>query len=227
MKKHTYLDLNIGDIEEYAMVIHKNQLKEYKKAGWLTFKEVNLPEGDEHAAMLYGEIKENEILVFNKPTFLREYSIGSLKGIEVEGFSANLGTYGMGGPGFFGLLLSNALYITYAVWGAGDYVIIDNRVLECLPNFYTKTKPWVSNYGGDNDWDDLTHHIKGSKIVDIVLENDSCKIVLRKSNKTIEILFVKNDIRLPRKVGRKRNAYKKGNISDYIIFQHQNATLIV
>jgi len=44
---------------------------------------------------------------------------------------------------------------------------------------------------------------------------------------SIEVAFVKNDVRLPRKVGRKRNAFKKGVISDYLLFQHKNAKLII
>ena len=52
-------------------------------------------------------------------------------------------------------------------------------------------------------------------------------LVLKKKNKTIEVLFVKNDIRLPRTVGRKRNAYKKGEISDYVLLQHKDGVLIV
>lgn len=128
---------------------------------------------------------------------------------------------------FFGLLLDNSEFLTYAVWGAGNYVIIDNRVVECNPDFYEKTKPWLSNFGENQAWDDLTTYILGSKIEHITFTEDTCNLALNKLGKKIEVNFVKNDIRLPRKVGRKRNAFKKGIISDYLLFQHENGTLIV
>lgn len=227
MKKHAFLNLKIGTVEQYAMVIKKAQLDYWKNLGWLTFTEVGLPEGDEEADMLYGEIRKNEILVFNRPLFLRDISFDRLVGVRIKGISTHLGTYGMGGPGFFGLLLDNSDFLTYTVWGAGTYVIVDNRVVECNTNLYNKTKPWVSNYGDNLTWDDLTAHITGSTINSIVLRSDSCELTLKKAVNTITLRFVKNDSRLPRSVGRKRNAYKKGVIADYLVFQNKNGTLIV
>ncbi len=69
MKKHDFLNLKIGSIQEYPMVIKKKDLDYWKKLGWLTYTEVRLPEGDEEAFMLYGKIKKSEILIFNRPTF--------------------------------------------------------------------------------------------------------------------------------------------------------------
>lgn len=227
MKKHKYLNLNIGAIEEYAMVIKKEDLNYWKESGWLTHTEVGLPKGSEGASMLYGEIKKDETLIFNRPTLLKDIPTDQILGLEVIGVSTHLGTYGMGGAGFFGLLLSNSDFLTYAVWGAGNYVIINNRVVECNPKLYNKTRPWLSNYGGNETWDDLTSFISGSRIEKVSLITDSCNLTLKKSDEIIDVSFVKNDSRLPRKVGRKRNAYKKGVIADYILFQHKDGTLIV
>ena len=227
MKKHDYLNLKIGNINEYAMVIKKKDLDYWKRLGWLTFTEVRLPEGDEQAYLLYGEIDTDEILIFNRPTLLKNTPHDKLIGLEIKEVSTYLGTYGMGGAGFFGLLLSNSEYLTYAVWRAGNYVIIDNRVVECSPEFYKKTKPWISNFGENQSWDDLTGYISGSKIESISISKDTCNLTLKKLDKKIEVIFVKNDSRLPRKVGRKRNAFKKGEISDYLLFQHENGVLIV
>ncbi len=227
MKKHDFLNLKIGAIEQYSMVVKKTELEYWKNLGWLTFTEIGLPKGDEQAFLLYGKMKKGETLIFNRPNLLKNIQIDKLIGLEIKEVSAHLGTYGMGGAGFFGLLLGNSEFLTYAVWGSGNYVIIDNRVVECNPDLYEKTKPWLSNFGEDKTWDDLTAYILGSKIEDITFTEDTCNLNLNKLGKKIEVNFVKNDIRLPRKVGRKRNAYKKGTISDYLLFQHKNGTLIV
>ena len=41
-------------------------------------------------------------------TLLCKKRFSSTNGLEVMGISSNLGTYGMGGPGFFGLQLENS-----------------------------------------------------------------------------------------------------------------------
>lgn len=60
MKKHNYLDLKIGAIEQYSMIVKKRDLENWKKSGWFTYTEIGLPKGDEEAFMLYG--------AFNKRT---------------------------------------------------------------------------------------------------------------------------------------------------------------
>ncbi|NLR95085.1 hypothetical protein [Flammeovirga agarivorans] len=226
-KKHNYLNLKIGEVEQYSMVVKKKDIAKWKFEGWLEFTEVGLPKGDEDAFMLYGEIEKDEMLIFNSPKLLHQLDKNKILGLTVVDYNPYLGTYGMGGAGFFGFLLSNNEYLTYSVWNAGDYIIVDDRVVECDEELYGKTKPWISNQGEDKTWDDLSNYITGSIITNYIIEDDNCRLELEKHGKIINISFVKNDIKLPRKVGRKRNAYKKGNIKDYIIFQHKEGTLIV
>ena len=90
-----------------------------------------------------------------------------------------------------------------------------------------KTKPWVSNFGDDKTWNHLTEYISKGKIIDFTINDNSCEIEVDNNRETFKVYFVKNDRRLPRKVGRKRNAYKKGQIEDYILFQHKDGRLIV
>lgn len=227
MTEHDYLNLKIGDVEQYTMVAKKKDLPKWKKTGWLEYTEIGLPEGDEQAYMLYGKIQKDEQLIFNRPKLVKHIDKMNIIGLEIVDFSSHLGTYGMGGAGFFGLLLSNDEYLTYAVWNAGYYVIINDRIVECNPDLYQKTKPWVSNFGDDKTWNQLTEYISGSKIIDFTINVDSCEIEVSNSGETFKVNFVKNDMRLPRKVGRKRNAFKKGQIEDYILFQHKEGRLIV
>jgi hypothetical protein len=227
MKDHDFLNLKMATIEQYSMVVKKKELDHWKGLGWLTFTEIGLPEGDEQAFLLYGRIKKSETLIFNRPTLLKNVSVDKLVGLEIREVVTHLGTYGMGGAGFFGLLLDNSEYLTYAVWGAENYVIIDGRVVGCSPDLYGQTKPWISNYGGDQTWDELTTYILGSRIESLSLTKDTCHLTLGNRDKKIEVTFVKNDQRLPRKVRRRPNAFRKGVISDYLLFQHENGTLIV
>jgi hypothetical protein len=85
MKKHDFLDLKIGAIEQYSMIVKKTDLISWKTLGWLTFSEIGLPEGDEQAWGLYGEMEENEILIFNRPTLLRDVPFNQLIGREIMG----------------------------------------------------------------------------------------------------------------------------------------------
>ncbi len=109
MKKHAYLNLKLGIVEQYSVIVKKGDLKHWKKSGWLTYTEIRLPEGDEEAFRIYGTFnKQMETLVFNRPRLLKDIPEQEIIGRKVLGISTNLGTYGMGGPGFFGLLLNNS-----------------------------------------------------------------------------------------------------------------------
>lgn len=101
MKKHDFLNLKIGTIEQCSMVIKKKDLNYWKSLGWLTYTEIGLPEGDEEASLLYGKINKSETLVFNRPNLLKNVSVDKLIGLEIKEVSTHLGTYGMGGAGFF------------------------------------------------------------------------------------------------------------------------------
>lgn len=50
--------------------------------------------------------------------------------LPIEELSTCVGTYGMGGPGFFGLRLENQKWLVIAIWGAADCIHVDNRLIE-------------------------------------------------------------------------------------------------
>lgn len=227
MKKHDYVNLKMGFIEQYSMIIKKKELPHWKKSGWLEYKEIGLPRGNEKASLMYGELKERtETLIFNKPLLFKDTAQKTIIGKSVTKVSTSLGNYGMGGPGFFGLLLDDTEFIVYAVWSADNYVFVDDIIVGCHWSFYDRTKPWISNISSVA-WDNLTDYIYGSVIVDYVLKEDTFKLILKKDDKNIEVNFLRNDDRIPRKAGRFRNAYKQGTIDEFIVFQHKEATLIV
>jgi len=54
---------------------------------------------------------------------------GKVVGRRVDGLSIYLGTYGMGGPGFFGLSLGSE-WLVVAIWGAASWIRADGRLVE-------------------------------------------------------------------------------------------------
>ncbi|MDM1298327.1 hypothetical protein HXZ94_07405 [Empedobacter falsenii] len=123
MKPHEFINLPISEIEQYSMIVPLTDLEVWKQKGWKTYQEIGLPEGDEDAWMLYGEFnKETDILIFNKPESISEVNPARLIGRKITTIKDHVGTYGMGGPGYFGILLDDDEYLVYAVWFADRYV---------------------------------------------------------------------------------------------------------
>ncbi|MEN7551235.1 hypothetical protein AAG747_25175 [Rapidithrix thailandica] len=213
MKQHKYIDLNTGGIEQYAMVVPLSDLDEWKKDGWLEYNQIGLPEDTKEAWMLYGDISEEETLIFNKPEFLSEIGKTSLLGRKITSINPHLGTYGMGGAGFFGFLLDNHHYLVYTAWGAQNYIRLNDQV--------------ISNAKGLIEKELLTSSIKNTTLKDIDYQEDSCVFSLEKNQQRIKIKLVKESHLLNYTTGKNRQAFIDGSISDYLLLQHKNATLIV
>lgn len=106
-------ELKMGLIEKYSIIVPAAQREAWESKGWLeepAFRDFHY------------EAEEGEAMMTARPRTLAEMDTDSLLGSRAVGFSAHLGTYGMGGPGFFGLLLEKEgirQYLVYAVWGIG------------------------------------------------------------------------------------------------------------
>ena len=117
-----------------------------------------------------------------RPKSLRQVGVRRIMGRKVIGWR-QLGSYGMGGPGFFGLeLAARGRYprewLVLTLWGAGGWLLLDGRWLEAHPNQYHVQRPLFSNFGGAEDWDDLTRRLAGAKIIEASITRDSSAIVL-------------------------------------------------
>lgn len=88
-------------------------------------------------------------------------------GKEIIDFTCNGGSYGMGGPGFFGLELENSRWLMVALWGAADWLELGVRSL--------------SKY----DKKELESLLVRQKITDIRVERNSMEIVLSNQQKLI------------------------------------------
>ena len=98
-------------------------------------------------------------------------------GRTVEEICSGVGTYGMGGPGFFGLRLGSE-WLVIAVWGAGEWMQSQGRcVQDSFHDNYGRPRPWLA------DWvvgktDELSAHLVGQKIRSIDVRRHSLRLVL-------------------------------------------------
>ena len=228
MKSNNSSNPNHAGISEYSMIIDRSELEYWEEKGWVEKEFERLEEREKQFTQLFYDYPEDhQTVVENRPVILKECDCRQLIGRRIWGYSTHLGDYGMGGPGFFGLLLDDKEYLTYAVYGAGHYVLVDGKVVECNYELYHKYMPLYSNFGGRDSWDLLSKIINGSSIIDYQIEDHQLILTLRKKKDVHKLQFVRNSPLIPRKAGRFPNAYKKGVINDYIVFQHKNATLYI
>lgn len=208
------------------MIVEKIKIAHFEDLGWLEYKKIGLSLGHKTISSMYAEFDtEKETLIFNRPTLLKDVEEREIIGKSITKVNTSLGSYGTGSPNFFGLLLDDDEFLVYAVWYADNYVFVDNRIVGCFSNLNNRAKPWISN-SSNAIWDYLTDYISGSVIVDYAIEKNTFKLILQKDKK-IEVKFVQNSSEIPRNTSKFRNAYQEGTISDYIVFQHKDATLII
>jgi hypothetical protein len=109
---------------------------------------------------------------FAPPPISAEQVIGR----TVEEVCPYVGTYGMGGPGFFGLRLGPE-WLVIAVWGAGEWMISQGRcVEESFHNNYGRPRPWLADWlAGESD--ELSVQLVGERIRSIDVRRHSLRIV--------------------------------------------------
>src|SRR5689334_6401501 len=115
--RHPLVHLDMGLIDACTQIVPKAMLSTWTAEGW-----VELPG---YLDFQYAA-GDDETVIATRPDTLATRGAAALVGVEIAGWSTILGTYGMGGPGFFGLLLpprsGTAIvyreYLVFAAWGA-------------------------------------------------------------------------------------------------------------
>ncbi len=98
----------------------------------------------------------------------------ALHGRRIEALSENIGTYGMGGAGYFGLKLDTGDWFVIAVRGAASWMTANGRLIEDF--FYQddrRPRPWLTD-----DDDELSPRILGHAIAAIEVQPHSLAIRL-------------------------------------------------
>lgn len=92
-------------------------------------------------------------------------------GKRVDEVCPYVGTYGMGGPGFFGLRLGEE-WLVVSIWGAGEWILVDDRLVEdTFGESYGRPRPWI--HDGE---DQLSQRLVGTKIVALSIQRHSLEI---------------------------------------------------
>ncbi|HEX9990414.1 MAG TPA: hypothetical protein VGE45_18290 [Chloroflexia bacterium] len=137
------------------------------------------------------------------PATLRQAGVGRVIGRRVIEWSDSLGTYGMGGPGFFGLYLAeteaySAEWFALTLWGAGEWLLLDGRWAHANPNQYDVQRPLRSDYAGMEGWDEISGMLVGAIVRDAAIRDNASVMTLEQGEHT-HILEVPEDTsRLPR-----------------------------
>jgi hypothetical protein len=101
--------------------------------------------------------------------------VGSdIVGRRIDGLSSHIGTYGMGGVGFFGLRLGSQ-WLVIALRGAGAWMRADGRMIEDM--FWSdrsRARPWMLE--GESEW--LSQRIIGRTISRARIERHALRIEL-------------------------------------------------
>jgi hypothetical protein len=230
---HPLLHLNMGLIKACTLIVAKSALPSWTARGWIELPYRRLPFQDPP--------RKSETIIAGRPYTLVERGASSIIGVRVEGYHASLGDYGMGGPGFFGLLLpahgtvADREYLVAAVWGAEEYLLLDGRLIGCHPNDYAVYRPWLRDepQAGEGEEegraDDLETVLVGATIGAVEVEDDRVRISLVQRGIEHVLEFVKQDPRQPPRGNGEphKAAFTAGTIADYVVFQPEQAILLV
>lgn len=118
-----------------------------------------IPAGQQIPDEEQGDFGPSAELVDFKPIPVRE---NDLVGRRVDEVTPNAGTYGMGGPGFFGIRLGEQ-WLIVSIWGAGEWMNFDGRrVMDSHHERNGTPVPWISTKG-----DELSPLLVGRKVTSL------------------------------------------------------------
>ncbi len=121
------------------------------------------------------------------PKSIHETGIDRVLNRPILSWCDHCGTYGMGGPGFFGLeLASNSVhhseFLVLTLWGADEWLRLNGRWLAAHPKYYRMCRPMFSSlpptFGVYEKWDEVTPCLLGSSITQFNLNDYSCEMRL-------------------------------------------------
>lgn len=114
-----------------------------------------------------------ELMEFRPKPLCREDIVGR----TIDEISEHVGTYGMGGPGFFGLRFSSE-WLVIALWGASEWMTAEGRCVgDPFHDDHGRPRPWLADWDTDQP-DELSAHLVGQKVKSIDVQRHSLKIIL-------------------------------------------------
>lgn len=224
-KKHPYLELNMGLVNENFIIVGRKDRKLWEERGFRKIWKYPI---------FHYKPNFSEVIMLGKPQNIAEFGTENLIHSRILDYTLHQGTYGMGGAGFFGLKLEGEFgirWLVYCIWSSGEHLLLDDKVIECHPNFIEKYAPWI--VWGNNlheeykkTCQELKDLLFGLEILNIDLQEHALKIQLSE-NHVLET-YQKSD-KFPEQAGTgvKRVSYKTGVMSDYWLLIYDETVLSV
>lgn len=98
----------------------------------------------------------------------------------INELSTSVGTYGMGGAGFFGLRFDKE-WLVIALWGASEWILVEGIPIEDIYyDDHNHQRPWITE-----ECDTLSKRVVGQQIASILIRRHRLNILL-----TNEVEFV-------------------------------------
>ena len=222
--KHPFLKLNIGLVKENFVIAKKDDKYFWEARG---FKEIR-------KYPIFGyKPDSSEIIMLGVPLSIEAFGNEVLKNSRIVDVCTCCGTYGMGGPGFFGLKLQGeygTMWLTYCIWSAGEHILFDGNVLECHPDYAEKYAPLIVFDDYANSLSKLKELLPDMTIKEVALSQESIEIMLVDGyDKLHYINSHKFSDQFPEQggTGKKRNSFEEGKMSDYWLVTYDETHLKV
>lgn len=223
-KKNKFLNLDMGLVNENYIIINNSDKELWQSRGFESVKKY--PVFDYRPS-------HNETIMLGKPLYIEEFGIENIINSKILETSTCCGTYGMGGPGFFGIKFqtnSGIRWLVYCIWNAPEHILLNDRVIECHPLFQEKYNPWLGHNTYKENMAQLDKIFSGSVIYDIQLTDTEITINFKNSTSAENTLCsYKYSDKFPEQGGtkRKRNSFENGTMKDYWLVTYDGTVLSV
>lgn len=222
--KHKYLNLNMGLVKENFVIADIHEMDVWKARGFEKIRKYPI---------FHYTPDPMHVIMLGKPLTIDQFGLETLKNSRIVDFCHHLGTYGMGGPGFVGLKIqgdSGDRWLVYCVWNAGQYILLDNRVLECHPKFSEDYNPWIGFDHQEKSITAIKKLLDQAVIQNISLSHEALTITLTDAKSNIHVIETrKTSDQFPPLggTGKKSDAYADGAMRDYWLVIYDGTHLAV
>lgn len=223
-QKNPFLNLGMGLVSENYVIAENSDTRLWEQRGFKKIKKYPL----------FGyEPCPDESIMLGKPLYIEEFGITNFKSSKILEFSTCCGSYGMGGPGFFGIKFYGSYgirWLIYCIWNAGEHILFNGRVIECHPLFMQKYNPWIGYNGYKEDKERLNKMLSGLIVSGIKLTDTEIIINLEDSSlQEYTICSYKYSDYFPEQGGtkKKRNSFDSGTMKDYWLVTYDGTVLSV
>ena len=136
-----------------------------------------------------------------EPITLKEFGIERILGSEIIDMCSYIGTYGMGGAGYFGFKIkidNEEMWIVVCIWNADGYMLLDERVFHSPKQYIKDYNPWYSSDKYFNNYFKL--ELCKSKIKSLIINEYDMDIFIELGEKLDILRFVKTTINLLQRI---------------------------